>query len=94
MKVQPIYYDWKEADHDKGFGNERQLGFSAQELEQYFPEMVHTSGDGYKGINYSRMTPVLVQVVNELKKENDEKQRQIDELQRKIEELFQLVKNR
>ena len=50
MKVQPIYYDWKEADHDKGFGNERQLGFSAQELEQYFPEMVHTSGDGYKGV--------------------------------------------
>lgn len=76
----PIYYHWKEGFKKQGFTKERQIGFSAQEIEKYFPEMVQTDADGYKSVDYSKMTSVLVQAVKE-------QQKQIEEL--KMEKLLQ-----
>ena len=76
-----IYYNWKkEKFTDKGFTDERQIGFSAQEVEKLFPEMVQTDADGYKSVDYSRMTPVLVEAIKE-------QQKQIEELKKKVEKL-------
>ena len=43
----------------------------AQEIEKIYPEVVLTDKDGYKSVDYSRLTPVLVEAIKELKKEND-----------------------
>jgi hypothetical protein len=43
-----------------------QIGFLAQNLEQYFPELVDTNSDGYKSVYYAQMTPILVQAIKEL----------------------------
>lgn len=68
MNLHPIYYYWKKEFKDNGFTGARQIGFSAQEVEQLFPEMVQTDAQGYKAVDYSRMTPVLVQAVKEQQK--------------------------
>jgi hypothetical protein len=94
MHIQPIYYHWKQEYKDKGFTGERQLGFSAQEVEQYFPEIVQTDKDGYKAVDYSRMTPVLVQAVKELKAENDELKERLQKLESEMKEVLQLVKQK
>ncbi len=44
----------------------KQIGFLAQDLEQYFPELVATDSDGYKSVYYSQMTPILVEAIREL----------------------------
>ena len=44
----------------------RQLGFLAQEVATVLPELVHTNTDGYLSLNYSGLTPVLVEAVKEL----------------------------
>jgi Chaperone of endosialidase/Head domain of trimeric autotransporter adhesin len=73
LKLQGIYYDWeKEKFKDKGFTDDRQLGFSAQEVEKLFPQIVLTDQHGYKSVDYGRLTPVLVEAIKELKQEIDE----------------------
>lgn len=43
-----------------------QVGFIAQNLETVFPELVTTDSDGYKGVYYAQMTPILVKAIQEL----------------------------
>lgn len=102
LNIHPIYYNWNQAFKDKGFATQRQIGFSAQEVEKYFPEMVQTDGNGYKAVDYSRMTAVLVAAVTEQQKEIEAlkastrntaaQQKDIDALKQQVAELLQLVK--
>jgi hypothetical protein len=72
-----------------------QIGFIAQELEAIFPEFVVTSSDGYKAVDYSRLTPVLVESLKEVNAKLEAQQARILELeaqQAEINELKALVK--
>lgn len=51
---------------------ERHFGFSAQELQEIFPDLVKVGQDGYLGINYFEMVPLLLRSIQELKQELDE----------------------
>ena len=42
------------------------LGFIAQEVEDIFPELVHTDEDGFKSLDYAKLVPVLVESVKDL----------------------------
>ena len=42
------------------------LGFIAQEVEEIFPELVHTDEGGFKSLDYSKLVPVLVESVKDL----------------------------
>ncbi|HSN62528.1 MAG TPA: tail fiber domain-containing protein, partial [Ferruginibacter sp.] len=76
MHLNAIYYNWKQDEFPQmNFKNEKQLGLSAQEVEKYFPEIVQTNDDGYKAIDYSRLTPVLIEGIKE-------QQQQIEKLQK------------
>lgn len=88
LKLNGIYYYWdaKKFD-DKGFSDARQIGFSAQEIERFYPEMVQTDAEGYKAVDYSRLTPVLVEAIKEQQHKIDNQQKQIDELKKLVEKL-------
>ena len=51
---------------------ERHFGFSAQELKEIFPDLVKEGQDGYLGVNYVEMVPLLLRSIQELKLELDE----------------------
>ena len=91
MQLHPIYYNWNKEFSDKGFANERQIGFSAQEVEKLYPEMVQTDKEGYKAIDYSRMTPVLVQAVKEQQVEIKDLKKQNETLLKRIERMEQIL---
>lgn len=61
LKVKTVSYNWKNYP-TKG----SQIGFLAQDLEQYFPEVVSTAPNGFKTVSYGGMTPILVEAVREL----------------------------
>nr|WP_236049424.1 tail fiber domain-containing protein [Hymenobacter negativus] len=66
MKLRGVTYYWRRAEFPaKQFEARRQLGFIAQEIEPFYPEMVSTDADGYKSVDYSRLTPVLVEALKE-----------------------------
>lgn len=84
MGLHPLTYKWKSEFKDMGFAAGRQLGLSAQEVETSFPEIVQTDNKGYKAIDYSRMSVVLLGAVQE-------QQEEIKQLQKDIQELKKLL---
>ena len=73
MQLQGVTYDWKIKEYpDMNFSERLQIGFIAQDLEKIFPEMVFTDHAGYKSIDYSRLTPVLVETIKEQQKQINE----------------------
>ncbi len=72
-----VYFDW-----DEEHGGRRDIGFIAEEIAKYVPEIVipdETDANYSIGLDYSKMTPVLLQAIKEqqeqieqLKKENEQ----------------------
>lgn len=77
QEVQPIYYEFKNQEQHPGG---TQLGFSAQEIRQYWPELVREDPNGYLSVDYAGMSAVLLQAVKE-------QQIMINEMQKEIELL-------
>jgi hypothetical protein len=78
LQLNPIFYHWnKEAFPEKQFDDRRQLGLSAQEVEAFYPEVVQTDANGYKSVDYGRLTVVLIKAIQE-------QQALIEELQAKV----------
>ncbi len=59
--IDTVTFTWKNALSDT-----TQIGFIAQNLEQYFPQLVATDTDGYKSVYYAQMTPILTKALQEL----------------------------
>ena len=60
-KCRLIEYDLKDDNT-----HSTQIGLIAQEVEQFFPELVKTDKDGYKSVDYSRLTVILLKLTKEL----------------------------
>ena len=53
-------------------GDRRELGILAQEMEREFPELVKVYGaEGYRSVDYSRLTVVLLQAIKELQEKTE-----------------------
>lgn len=63
LNLNGVYFEW--IDKDSG-GNERKIGFIAQEVEQIVPELVFKLNNGLKGVHYKEVTALLVEAVKEL----------------------------
>ena len=76
MKMRAVEFDWKK---DKANGKERghDIGVIAQEMEEVIPEVVKEyeglqGKDNFKAVSYSKIVPVLIKAVQELKAEIEE----------------------
>lgn len=55
-----------------------EFGFIAQELKDFFPELVNEDKQGYLSVDYLGLIPVLVESIKELKKIVDEQNKEFD----------------
>lgn len=83
LKLEGRTYYWK----DKKRGEDRQIGFIAQQVEKIFPELVKTDNEGYKSINYGAFTVPLVEAVKELFKMLSVESEKVKKLEEKIKAL-------
>ncbi len=71
LSLKPRKFDWKVAPEE----DKSSIGFIAQEVEEFIPELVSESAsdnsniDSIKGLNYGAMTAVLVKAIQELQAE-------------------------
>lgn len=92
LQLHGLYYFLKMDEFpEKSFSDQRQIGFSAQELEEQFPEIVQTDTKGYKSVDYSRMTPILLEAIKEQQKQIDALQKNGEDQQQQINDLKKLV---
>ena len=61
LNVRTISYTLNNDESEK-----TRIGFIAQDLEQYFPELVTTRADGYKAVYYAQMSSVIVEAIREM----------------------------
>ena len=59
-----------------------QIGLGAQTVEKVFPELVQIGSDGYKSLDYQRLTAPIIEALRELKGDNDNLREQIKRLAR------------
>ncbi len=95
LSLQGILYNWdRESFPQMEFSDTRQIGFSAQEVEKFYPEIVSTGEDGYKSVDYGKLTPVLAEAIKEqqeqingLKQENAKMMKELTELRALIQDV-------
>ncbi|MCE7060087.1 tail fiber domain-containing protein [Dyadobacter sp. CY343] len=78
------HYFWKDTTKSQ----ELQTGLIAQEVEQYFPELVTTDDKGFKAVNYIGLIPHLIESVKTLKSQTEV----IGTLQKGMETMKQMEK--
>jgi hypothetical protein len=70
LKMNPVWFDYN--DEYKNYGEGRQNGNIAQEMEAIIPEAVFTTpSTGKMGINYDQLHAVYIKAIQELKAEID-----------------------
>ncbi len=65
-QLRGVSFAWKNNTED-----ETEIGLIAQEIEKVVPELVNSDDEGYKSVEYSKLTALLIEAVKELKAEND-----------------------
>ena len=72
-KIRGVAFDWNDLYKSLGRSTgHREIGVVAQEVEAVFPELVtHWGEEGYRAVDYGRLTGVLVEAVKELRAEKD-----------------------
>jgi len=63
IKLKCVTFNFKNQLLDK-----KNIGLIAQDLEKNYPELVYTDNKGYKNIEYSKLTVLLISAVKELTK--------------------------
>ncbi|OFX58243.1 MAG: hypothetical protein A2W97_12820 [Bacteroidetes bacterium GWE2_40_63] len=98
IQLRGVYFNWKTDEFPKeGFSKEKQIGFIAQEVESVIPELVSTNDEGFKGMDYAKLTSVLVEAIKEQQKQIEElkaqigtKDEQINSLRTQVERINQM----
>ncbi|MBO7432752.1 MAG: tail fiber domain-containing protein [Salinivirgaceae bacterium] len=100
LQLRGVSYYWKpEAEIKTLLGTHEsmhypetmQIGVVAQEVEEIFPELVQTDTKGFKSVDYTKLTPVLIEAIKEQQKEIDELKAANNKLQSQIEEILKKI---
>ena len=85
-RLSAVDFLWK--DHSKGWGKKspQDIGLLAQEVEKEFPSLVGEMADGYKGIRYDRLVPVLVDSIKTQDKKIEKLESLVEKLINELEE--------
>jgi hypothetical protein len=76
QKLNGVTWDWND-NADELQQSLPNVGVIAQEVEEVFPQLVHDRENGYKGVDYAKLTGLLIEAVKE-------QQKQIDELKSRL----------
>jgi hypothetical protein len=85
LRLRGVTFDWRRDDFpEKRFPAGKAIGFIAQEVESVIPSIVSTDSDGYKGVDYTALTPVLVEAIKAQQQRIDAQQERADAQQKWI----------
>ena len=94
LSLRGVSYNWI----DQNKTQNTQIGVIAQEVEEIYPEFVHTDEEGMKSVNYMQMVAVLIEAVKELngkievlESENSELRTQLNDIEAMKTQLNKLM---
>ncbi len=101
MLIRGVYFDWNQSEETGLLLNDgRQIGVIAQDVEKVYPEIVMTNDKGYKMVDYTKLTPVLLEAIKEqqqqidsFKAENNDLRSELNTLKEKVDRIESLLIN-
>lgn len=78
-QINGYYFNW-----NVGTDKKRQFGVIAQEVEKVLPEVVSEDSEGFKSVEYGKLSPLVIEAIKELKAENNALKKRIEALEAKI----------
>jgi hypothetical protein len=77
-QLKPVTFDWKNT-------GKNDIGFIAEEVKEVLPNLIHYNERGeIEGMNYSKITSLLVASIQEQQKQIDKLKEEIEEIKNKI----------
>jgi hypothetical protein len=91
LRLRGVTFDWRR-DQFPGqhFPAVKGIGFIAQEVETVFPSLVSTGGDGFKGVDYAELTPILVEAIKAQQRRIADQEQRLADQQQQIADLRKL----
>jgi hypothetical protein len=90
-KIRGVSFEWNPMAETVGAtAGERQIGVLAQDVEMVFPELVSAPEDGYKSVDYSKLTAILIEAVKELNADNRSLREEVQRVEALETELAEL----
>lgn len=81
MKLKGVTYAWNDLAPEPVRGA-HDIGFIADEMNEVLPDLVAKDASGKPvGINYSKITPVAVEAIKQLKTENDQLKARLEKIE-------------
>lgn len=93
-KLTPFYYTWRPEAFklDSGLRQGYDIGLSAQDVKKYLPAASISMWNEYLGIDYSKITPLLIAGMHEFSSWKDKKDIEIERLRKRVETLENQLK--
>jgi hypothetical protein len=90
LSLNGFYYEPNNKAQELGYKKRLEVGVSAQEVEAILPEIIKDApiGQGYKTLDYGKLTPLLIEAIKEQQEQIQEQQKQIDELKELVNKLI------
>ena len=63
-KISGVTFEWNEISHKET--GKKDVGVIAQEIEEILPELVDNRSNGYKAVDYPKLTALLIEAVKDL----------------------------
>lgn len=83
LSLNTYTYDYKTEEFpENDFSKSNQIGVMAQDVEKVFPQAVKMDSKGMKHVNYSMLTPILLEAVKDLHEKLEDQQKIIEELKK------------
>jgi hypothetical protein len=65
-RIRGVFYNFRISEFEKkNFPTSQQLGVIAQEVNEVFPELIHTNEDGYMSVAYEKLNAVLIEALKD-----------------------------
>ncbi|GAB4247744.1 MAG: hypothetical protein Tsb0034_27040 [Ekhidna sp.] len=89
LKMRGVSYHLK----DPRKADRKHIGVIAQEVEEIYPEFVHTNAEGMKAVNYAQITAVLIEAIKELNTKVETLESENESLKASLAEVQSMKKN-
>ncbi len=88
QRLRGVTFNWDTSvDRARLLGDQREIGMIAQEVEDVLPELVTTDTEGYRSLDYAKLTAFLVEVAKAQQAQIRSEQAAIAALQQEVHQL-------